>query len=218
MAQPPAHETARNLMVDSQVRPNQVTDRRIIAAMRQLPREDFAPAGAQAYADADIPLGKGRYMLAPMIIARLTQLVMANNPAHVLVVGAGSGYGAAILSLSGAHVVALEEQSTLTGPALAKCAAGVEDVAGPLTAGWPAGGPYDVILIEGAVADIPENFASQLKPGGRLITILADRPEPSGLGRAVIATPSGSGFATIPAFDCTARVIPAFLPAPSFVF
>jgi len=218
MAQPPAHETARNLMVDSQVRPNQVNDRRIIAAMRQLPREDFAPAGAQAYADADILLGKGRYMLAPMVIARLTQLVMADNPAHVLVVGAGSGYGAAILSLSGAHVIALEEEADLTGPALAKCAAGVEEVTGPLINGWPAGGPYDVILIDGGVSEIPKHFAGQLKPGGRLITILADRPAPAGLGRAVIATPAQGGFATIPAFDCTARVIPAFLPVPSFVF
>jgi protein-L-isoaspartate(D-aspartate) O-methyltransferase len=218
MAQPPAHETARNLMVDTQVRPNQVNDRRIIAAMRQLPREDFAPAGAQAYADADIALGNGRYLLAPMLIARLTQLVMADNPVHVLVVGAGAGYGAAILSLSGAHVVALENEVSLTSPALGKCAAGVESVTGPLLNGWPAACPYDVILIEGAVAKLPSNFAGQLKPGGRIVSILADLPEPSGLGRAVIATQSGDGFATSPVFDCTARVIPAFLPAPSFAF
>jgi protein-L-isoaspartate(D-aspartate) O-methyltransferase len=213
-----AHDIARNTMVESQVRPNQVNDRRIIAAMRQLRREDFAPASALAYADADLPLGHGRFLLAPMLIARLTQLVMADSPAHVLVVGAGTGYGAAILSLSGAHVVALESEPSLTGPALAQNAPAVEVVTGPLSAGWPAAGPYDVIFIEGAVAAIPAALAGQLKPGGRVVAILADRPVPSGLGRAVLAAPSSAGFASTAMFDCTARIIPEFLPAPVFVF
>ena len=108
--QPPAN-VARENMVDSQVRPNQVNDRRVIDAMRALPREAFAPAGSLAYADADIDLGGGRFLLSPMVTARLAQLALANSPKHVLVVGAGSGYSPRVLAASaGAEVVALEEE------------------------------------------------------------------------------------------------------------
>jgi len=220
---PAPHAAMRLNMVNSQVLPNQVRDRRVLSAMRVLPREAFVPAGEMAYTDADIPLGGGRFMPAPMLIARLTQLVLANNPGHVLVVGAGSGYGAAILASAGVAVVALEEDSRLTSPALAEAAPAVTRVAGKLTAGWPAAGPYDVILIEGAVARIPPAFAKQLAPGGRVIAILADLPAsppgaPAGLGRAVIAEPAPGGFATAPMFDCAARLLPGFAPAPAFVF
>ncbi|HUW81156.1 MAG TPA: protein-L-isoaspartate(D-aspartate) O-methyltransferase [Acidocella sp.] len=207
---------AREKMVDSQVRPNQVNDRRVIGTMRELPREAFAPAGSFAYTDADIDLGQGRFMLSPMVAARLAQLVMTNNPEHVLVVGAGSGYLAAILAACGAQVVALEEDPRLNAGALAKYAPDVEAVPGKLTAGYPSGGPYDVILIEGAVQAIPDNFAAQLTPAGRIITILADSADPAGLGRAVVAEYVGGGFATAKIFDCTARPLPAFLRAPVF--
>jgi protein-L-isoaspartate(D-aspartate) O-methyltransferase len=204
----------RSHMVDSQVRPNQVNDRRVIAAMRELPREDFVPDGRLAYTDADIPLGGGRFMPAPMLIARLAQLVLGNNPAHVLVVAAGSGYGAALLAHCGTEVVALEEEPRLTNAALGRHAPDVTRATGPLTAGWPAGGPYDVILIEGAVPKIPENFASQLASGGRVIAVLDE----AGLGRAVIAEPAGKNFACAKMFDCTSRLLPAFRPAPAFSF
>ncbi len=223
MADPIAENIARGLMVDSQVRPNQVNDRRVIGAMRALPREAFAPPGQLAYSDADLDLGGGRFLLSPMVTARLAQLVMANNPEHVLVVAAGAGYLAAILAACGAKVVAQEDESRLQTGALARFAPNVERVAGTLTRGWPAGGPYDAILIEGAVPSIPATFAAQLAPGARLVTILADGPEPSGLGpaglgRAVLAEPAGQGFATARMFDCTARILPAFRRAPAFVF
>jgi protein-L-isoaspartate(D-aspartate) O-methyltransferase len=218
MADQTAHEVAREKMVDSQVRPNQVNDRRVIGAMRALPREAFAPAGSFAYADADISLGQGRFMLAPMLTARLAQLVLVNDPKHVLVVGAGSGYLAAILSLAGAHVVALEEHPALTNGALAQYAPGVERATGKLTAGWPAGGPFDAILIEGAVPAIPDVFAAQLTPEGRIVTILADGPTNGGIGRAVIAEPGSAGFSTAKMFDCTARILPEFRQAPVFSF
>ncbi len=207
----------RAIMVESQVRPNQVNDRRVIDAMRLLPREAYAPAGALAYCDADIPLGKGRFLLAPMLIGRLAQLVMMNNPKHVLVVGAGSGYGAAVLAGCGAAVTALEEDAHLVvappreEPALRR-------VAGKLLLGWPSGGPYDAILIEGSVPEIPPIFAAQLAPGGRVVAILADGLAPARLGRAVIAEPAQRGFATAPMLDCTARIIPPFQPAPEFAF
>lgn len=214
---------ARAHMVDSQVRPNQVNDRRVIAAMRELPREAFAPASAIAYSDADIDLGNGRFMPAPLLIGRLVQLVMASDPAHVLVIGAGSGYGAALLAHCGAQVVALEDTAPPAGwDALARWAPGVTAVRGPLTAGWPAGGPYDAILIEGAVCKIPENLAVQLTPSGRVVAVVVDGPPRLGLnggiGRAVVAQPAASGFACARMFDCTARLLPAFAPAPAFHF
>ena len=204
----------RAMMVESQVRPNQVNDRRVLDAMRRLPREAYAPAGALAYSDADIPLGQGRFLLAPMLIGRLAQLVMMNNPKHVLVVGAGSGYGAAILAGCGAAVTALEEDAPPAPPAQP----GLRRVHGRLPLGWPGGGPYDAIFIEGAVPAIPPIYAAQLAPGGRVIAILADGPGPAGLGRAVIAEPGPGGFASAPMFDCTARILPAFQPAPEFAF
>jgi len=209
---------ARTHMVDSQIRPNYVTDRRVIMAMRSLPRENFAPPGSLAYADADISLGGGRYLLCPMVTARLAQLALAGNPAHILVVGAGSGYLAAILAASGAQVVALEEDKRLNSGALAQCAASVEPVFGKLAAGWPAAGPYDVIVIEGAVQKIPEILGAQLSPHGRVVAILAAGAEEAGLGRAVTAEPSGGGFAIAKIFDCTARILPAFRLAPAFSF
>jgi protein-L-isoaspartate(D-aspartate) O-methyltransferase len=216
MADQTAQDIARENMVDSQVRPNLVQDARVIDAMRALPREVFAPAGAFAYADTDLDLGQGRYLLAPLITARLAQLVLATNPTHVLVVGAGSGYTAALLAACGAQVVALEEETRLDTGALARLAPSVEAVTGKLAAGWPAGGPYDAILIEGAVPSIPEIFAAQLTPGGRLVTILADCDEPAGLGRGVVASATGNGFAMVKMFDCTARILPSFRRAPEF--
>ncbi len=218
MSNPTAASIAREKMVDSQVRPNQVNDRRITGAMRALPREDFAPPGALAYADLDINLGRGRYLLAPSLSARLAQLVMANNPAHVLVVGSGSGYIAAVLSLCGVQVVALEEDNRFDTGALARYAPNAEPVRGKLEKGWAAGGPYDTILIEGAVPSVPPIFGAQLVPGGRVITVLADSAEPAAIGRAVIAELSGNSFATARMFDCTARILPSFRPAPAFSF
>ncbi len=223
MTQRPVEEAnellaARACMVDSQVRPNQVNDRRVIEAMRSLPRQAFAPAGTLAYSDADIALGQGRYLLAPMLIGRLAQLVMADNPAHVLVIGAGAGYGAALLAACGTQVVALEEDKALASGALAAHAPVVERAMGPLLKGWPAAGPYDVIFIEGAVTEIPMILVAQLAAGGRIVTILADEASDGALGRAVLAEPSQGGFAKVRMFDCAARMLPGFSPAPAFSF
>jgi len=211
-----AQELARDNMVDGQVRPNHVSDSRVIGAMRALPREDFAPPGSFAYADTDISLGGGRYLPSPMVTARLAQLALASNPAHILVIGAGSGYLAAVLAASGAHVVALEEEPRLDTGALAKHGTNVEPVTGNLRFGWPAGGPYDAIVIEGAIPAIPQILAAQLAPGGRVVAILSTTGEDGGIGRAVVAESSGTGFAAVRVFDCTARPLPAFSPAPVF--
>ncbi len=213
-----AFHVARANMVDSQVRPNQVSDSRVIAAMRALPREAFAPPGTLPYADMDIALGGGRFLLAPLVIARLAQAALAANPANILVIGAGSGYGAALLAASGANVVALEEATRLDTGALAKYAPGVIRVSGPLAKGWPTAAPYDSILIEGAVAALPLDLAGQLGRTGQLVGILAQTSAAAGLGSIVVAKPGRDGFASRRLFDCTARILPAFQPAAVFEF
>lgn len=218
MAQSGFAASAREKMVESQVRPNEVNDRRIIGAMRALPREAFCPPGALAYSDADIPLGGGRFMPCPLLAARLAQLVLAGNPEHVLVVASGAGYIAAVLAASGVQVTALEEDAALDTGALARHAPNVLAVRGKLAAGWPANGPYDAILIEGAVKKIPEIFLAQLTASGRVVTVLAEGATQDFLGRAVVAEPSGEGFAMARMFDCTARLLPAFQSAPQFTF
>jgi protein-L-isoaspartate(D-aspartate) O-methyltransferase len=211
---------ARNRMVDSQVRPNKVTDPRILTAMRRLPREAFLPPAlaARAYADEDVPLGNGRVLMAPMALARLVQLAEPRPGDRALVVAAGSGYGAAVLAACGARVVALEDDPALrarAATALAEHAPGVELVAGPPAAGWPAGAPYDLILIEGAVPEIPPALGGQLRAsGGRLVAVrLAD-----GIGQAVLAEPVAGELRVRPMFDCSTAPLPALRRAPSFVF
>ncbi len=210
-------ETARANMVNGQVTPNQVNDRRVIAAMRTLPREAFAPIPALAYSDAELDLGQGRFMPSPMVTARLAQLVLSFEPAHILVVGAGPGYLAAVLASCGPHVVALEEERRLDKGALGAHAPKAERVTGPLAAGWPAGGPYDVILIEGAVPSIPPAFAAQLIPGGRVVAMIGGGTQ-AGLARVCVGEVTGAKFSTVPAFDCMAKPLPQFRLAPAFSF
>jgi protein-L-isoaspartate(D-aspartate) O-methyltransferase len=216
-----AFAAARNHMVDSQVRPNKVTDPRILVAMRALPRERFVPAGlaSLAYADGDVPLGGGRVLMEPMVIARLVQLTAILAGERALVVGAGTGYGAALLAACGARVTSLEEVASLTAIArstLAEFAPGVSLVSGPLAAGWPPGAPYDVILIEGAVRDIPPAIGEQLhKETGRLVTVLIANGTG---GQAVLAEATVAGLRTQPMFDCATAAIPSLMQAPGFVF
>ena len=214
-------EDARNRMVDSQIRPNKVVDPRILRAMRELPRERFVPARARAlaYADEDVPLGNGRALMEPMVLARLVQMAAPVGGERALVVGAGPGYGAAVLAACGVNVTALEEDVALLGLArqvLPTVAPGVTIVAGELAAGWPQGAPWDIILIEGAVRDIPAALGAQLRPdGGRLVTV---RTGHGASGKAVLAEPTPVGLRAQPVFDCATPLIPSLLPQPGFVF
>ncbi len=212
---------ARNRMVDGQIRPNRVTDPRILSAMRELPRERFLPVRlrALAYVDEDVPLGGGRVLIEPMVIARLVQLTAPAPTDRALVVGAGVGYGAALLARCGARVMALEEDRGLAAAAernLAELAPGVSVVVGPLAAGWPAGAPYDIVLIEGAVREIPPALARQLRSdAGRLVTV---RAAVGSMGAAVLAEPSGAGLRAQPMFDCATPPLPSLLGKPAFTF
>src|SRR5271166_5811167 len=190
---------ARNRMVDSQIRPNRVTDPRILAAMRRIPRERFVPPAvvSLAYADEDVPLGNGRYLMEPMVLARLLQAAALQEQERALVVGAGTGYGAAVIVACGCRVVALEEDPALLAIAraiLPSEAPGVTLVSGPLSAGWPIHAPYDVILIEGAVQEVPPALAAQLhQESGRLLTAISREGR---VTQAVLAevTPRGLGI------------------------
>lgn len=212
---------ARKRMVDSQIRPNKVTDPRILAAMRHLPREKFLPEGAAAlaYADEDVPLGNGRFMMEPMVLARLLQIAEPKEGERALVVAAGTGYGAAVLSQCGPRVTAVEEDPALLAiarDALGAEAPGVHLVSGALDAGWLAGAPYDIILIEGAVKAIPNAIAQQLKmSGGRVVTVISG---PGRTNQAVLAEATSFGLRAQPVFDCGTPPLPSLLPAAEFVF
>jgi len=212
---------ARNMMVDGQLRPNRVSDPTLLAALRKLPRERFLPEALRpmAYGDDDVPLGGGRALLRPLSIARLIQLAEPRRGERALLVGAGAGYGAALLAACGPTVVALEEDERLLAlclKVLPELAPAVTVVHGPLAEGWQAGSPYDLIVIEGAVDQVPASLAAQLKPvGGRLIAV---RVAGGHLGHAVVAEASEGGLSAQPVFDCTAPVLPGMRAAPSFVF
>src|SRR5580658_5878099 len=183
---------ARNRMVDSQVRPNKVTDPRIPAAM-----------GALAYADQDVPVGNGRVLLAPMLLAKLIQLIAPVAGERALVVASGVGYGAAVLAACGVRVIALEQDEALLAvarTALAAASPGVNLVAGALAGGWPAEAPYDIVFIEGAVASVPAAIAAQLRQeAGRLVTVIRDTAGP---GQAVRGEATQAGLQLRPEFDC----------------
>ena len=212
---------ARQHMVDSQVRPNKVNDVRILDAMRTLPRERFLPASrlALAYADEDVPRGNGRYMIEPMVIARMIQTAEPVAGSRVLVVASGTGYGAAVLALCGCRVTALEEDAGLAAmarDALMESAPSVSLVSGPLSAGWAAGAPYDLILIEGGVTEIPAALAEQLRnDGGRLIAVIRGTGP---TGYAVLAEATPVGLSIQPVFDCATPALPSLRPAPAFQF
>lgn len=209
---------ARNLMVDGQLRPSKVTDRRILDAMRTLPREKFVPEAVStlAHIDENLPLGGGRVLLKPLVLARLLQLARPHVGETALIVGSGTGYGAAILAACGVQVTALEEDAALSEQARRLATdQGISFVQGRLAEGWAASAPYDLVVIEGAVPSIPEAIGSQVAAGGRLVTIIAAA---GAAGYAAIAEPTTGGLRAQAAFDATAPLLPGLAPAPGFTF
>lgn len=218
------YASARDHMVDCQVRPDKVVDPRLIRAMRTLPRERFVPAAlaGSAYIDEDVRLPHGRVLMEPRVLARLIQVARVRAGERALVVGAGTGYGAAVLAACGAHVTALEDDEGLLSIARAVLPAVAPTVvltAGPVKAGLP--GPWDLILIEGAVSEIPSAIGATLNhQGGRVVTVLANS---GGMGKGVLAEPINPGSPDVvlraqPHFDCATPMLPAFVAAPAFQF
>lgn len=214
-------EIARRNMVDNQLRPNKVTDGRVIAAMLSVPREKFVPEALRtiAYVDEDVAVGKGRVLMEPMVLARLLQAAEIAPSDVVLDIGAGTGYTAAVCARLAATVVALESNAALSAESQRILAGlGVDNVVsveGPLRRGYPQHAPYDVIVLSGGVAEIPEDILGQLAPGGRLVAVIA-RPGRAPL--ACLARNCGGTIAFLNLFDASVPCLPGFELEPGFVF
>lgn len=167
----------RSAMIDCQLRPNDVIDPSVIAAMAAVAREDFVPAAliGVAYTDRPVALGAGRVLNPPLVTGRMLMQAAIEAGDRTLLIGAGTGYVAAVLEKLGAQIVAVEENADLcaAAPASAKSAS-IQWVVGPLTEGAAARAPFDVIIIDGAIEKLPAGIADQLTDGGRLITARRD--------------------------------------------
>jgi protein-L-isoaspartate(D-aspartate) O-methyltransferase len=207
------------MMVDGQIRTYDVTDPAVLSAMLAVPRERFVPAdrAAVAYLDTDVPVGRGRRLLKPMVLARLLQAAAIRPEERVLDLGCGTGYAAAVLARMGAQVVALEQDPGLAAEARRALAdaSEVTVVEGPLTAGWPALGPYDVILLNGAAEVIPPALLGQLAGNGRLVGIVGEPPACQ--ATLFMASQGGAGSGR-PIFDAVAGQLPGFTRPAAFAF
>ena len=212
--------TARRMMVDGQIRTADVTNPGLIAAMLTVPRERFVPPQFvdRAYLDGEVPIGEGRVLLKPMVLAKLIQAAQLGGGDHVLDVGCGTGYSSAILAQLAGSVIALEEDLKLARSAeqaLAAVGAGnVTVVAGPLTTGWPAAAPYDFIMLNGATEIAPESLGALLMPTGRRACILRGGPA----GKAMLYRPIEGHLVGRPIFDAAAAVLPGFVAPKTFAF
>ena len=216
----------RTNMVESQVRPSDVTDRRIIRAMLEVPRERFVPASLQAlaYMDETVPAIEGaggrpgRFLLAPRIFAKLVQLAEIGPDAVVLDVGCATGYSTAILGRLAKAVVAVEVDAALAARATQTLRQlGVNNavvIEGALEGGAPSHAPFDAILLNGAVPRMPQELLEQLKDGGRLVAVIAD----GAFGRAQVWRRTGKVFDPRPVFDAGAQPLPGFSRQVEFVF
>jgi len=214
------YAAARINMVEGQIKPNKVVDQALIDAMMAVPRERFVPAERRgiAYVDEDVPIGGGRVLMEPRVLGRLLNDAGITPRDRVLIVGAGTGYSAAIVARLAAKTVALEEDKALLTTArsiLSELGARVVLAEGRLVDGWPAEGPYDVILIDGAVSEVPAALAGQLAPGGRLLTVVDDG---DGVGRAMLVTGIDGVVSQRPLFDATTAILPGFERKPAFQF
>lgn len=215
------YDAARANMIERQLQPNKVADERVINAFASIRRELFVPAALRpiAYSDGDLPLGNGRYLMAPMVAARLLQAAEVARGDTALVVGAGVGYEAALIALLGRSVVALESDAELARQGRAALVehriASVNFVEGTQPQGGRSRSAYEVILFAGAVAEVPAEISGQLAEGGRMVAVI--KPN-EGLGRATLTTRTGGVLAGRVMFDAATPLLPGFARKPAFVF
>jgi protein-L-isoaspartate(D-aspartate) O-methyltransferase len=215
------YTSARENMVESQIRPNRVTDERLLEAMRNIPREKFVPAHMQgfAYIDEDIDLGNGRFLQEPMVLARLIQSADIAPTDVVLDIGCGTGYSTAVMSKMASTVVGIERDNKLAEQAenLLKSLDITNAVIfhNDLTQGYEAQAPYDVILINGSLPEVPPEIFEQLIDGGRLITVLSEDGRP---GQAVMYTRVRDIVSEKVVFDAATPFLKEFSKGEEFVF
>ena len=214
-------EQARFNMIEQQIRPWEVLDPAVLDLLFVVKREDFVPAAYRnlAFADMEIPIGSGQVMLAPRVEARLLQELGIKKTDKVLEIGTGSGYMAALLAARSEHVVSVEAR-----PEIAEFArqnlerAGVANVSvevGNGANGWPARGPYDVIVVSGSLPALPDALLKQLRLGGRLAAIVGTAP----VMEAQLVTCSAEGvYNTVNLFETVVPALDGAEAKPGFSF
>lgn len=215
---PVSTRAQRHAMVSSQLRTNAVSDPRVVAAMASIPREDFLPASAAAiaYRDTAIPLGLARWANTPLATGRLLTEAELEPTDRVLLIGAAGGYTAAVLAGMVAHVTALESDAALLSLARTALAAtgNVAVVEGSLAAGHADGAPYDVLVIDGAVEELPAVLLDQVRVGGRVVSGLIER----GVVRLVAGRKTAGGFGLHAFADADCVTLPGFAKPQAFRF
>lgn len=216
--------TARQKMVDGQVRPNDVTDIRILDAMLAVPREALVPPNqrALAYLDLDLDVSEGgaakRFLIKPQVLAKMLQAAEIKETDKVLVAGSVTGYAAAVVARLAGQVVATESDPAQVAKAKEVLAqlglANVTFKAAAVADGDPASAPFDVIVLDGATEVAPERLCGQLRNGGRLVGVFAATKPP----RAMIVTHSHGDFGHRALFDASVPVLPGLERLPAFVF
>jgi protein-L-isoaspartate(D-aspartate) O-methyltransferase len=218
------YKTQRLNMVESQVRPSDVTDRRLIRALGAVARETYVPdkAALVAYMDGPVPLTSDaqgrplRELMAPRTFAKLAQAADLDADDVVLVAGCGAGYSLAVLAQVVRRVIGVEPDAGLADRARSRLAVdGITGAAvqtGPIAGGSASESPFDAIIVEGAVGDIPKSLLDQLKDGGRLVAIVGNRAG----GKAVVWTRAGQTYGHRDVFDAGASILPGFERAATF--
>lgn len=205
--------TLRATMVASQLRTVGVNDLEVVAAMTEVPRENFVPAGREmlAYADAAVPLGNGRAMVEPLVTGLLLTHARITRDCRVLVIGAGTGYATALIGRLAGRVVAVESDPSLVALSAAQGIAVQQRV---LSEGAPDDGPYDLIYFDGAIEAVPAGLAAQLKPGGRAAAVVRS----GGPGRVTVGRIVGDALVGETFIEVDAPLLPGFERAREFVF
>ena len=211
---------ARTSMINSQLRPNRMNDEAIIHAIESVKREEFVPKAKRgvAYVDDDLEVAAGRYLMEPMIFARLLGAAHINKTDLVLDIGCATGYSSAVISGLADAVVALEEDAALSAKAETTLAeqdiVNVAVVTGSHAAGVAKQGPYDVIFIEGAVSEVPSGLTDQLKEGGRLVCVKLEKS----VGRGHLITKEEGALVVSRLFDAAVPTLKGFEASEGFVF
>lgn len=213
--------TARFNMVEGQLRPNKVTNPILLDAMREVPRELFVPKASRgiAYVDEDIPIGNGRYLIEPLVLARLLQEARIKATDVILDIGCGTGYSTAILARLGSTVVAIDSDPELIDRATELFdELDIENavaIRAEIGQGYPEQAPYDVILVTGGVMAVPKHLLDQLGEGGRLVAVESPRGR---MGTANLYQRIGGAVSGRPLFDAATPLLPGFQGEAAFVF